>query len=224
VNGDVGIGEPSPVKGRVQKPRRLRRWLWGVCLVAALVALYLYRGPLLTSAAGFLDVSEPPERVDYALVLGGEPNTRPFVAAALYRRHLAGKILLPVMKPARVAPEIEQVPSEVLSQRVLHHRGVPDTAILLLQDKVGDTRDEAEALALFLAEHPGSSVAVVTTMYHTRRTRGIFQKKVGNLARRLLFVAAPAEDFDAGNWWRSEAGLTAYLTEYAKWIYYQLRY
>jgi uncharacterized SAM-binding protein YcdF (DUF218 family) len=218
VTGDVG---PAP-KGK--KPRRWRRWLWRGVVIAGLVALYLCRAPLLTRAAGFLDVSEPPERVDYVMVLGGDINTRPFVAAALYRKRLAGQVLLPVMKPARVAPEIEPVPCEVLNQRVLHHRGVPDTAILLLKDKVGDTNDEAEALALFLAEHPGSSVAVVTTTYHTRRTRGIFQKKVGNLARRLLFVAAPAEDFDAGNWWHSEAGLKAYLNEYAKWVYYQLRY
>ena len=89
---------------------------------------------------------------------------------------------------------------------------------------VDDDREIRDLLARFLEEHPGSSVAVVTTTCHTRRARGIFRKVVGNRAARLIFVAAPTEGYDAHNWWQSKAGSQAYLTEYAKLLYYTLRY
>jgi uncharacterized SAM-binding protein YcdF (DUF218 family) len=165
--------------------------------------------------ARFLDVSEPARPVDYVLVLGGGSDSRPFVGAALFKAGLARKVLVPRV---RAAPEVRDgllPPEEEVVRRVLRARGVPPGAILLLPGECASTADEARALKAFLEGHSDASVAVVTHGFHTRRARALFRRTLGGRAA-LSFVAAPTDGFDAGNWWRFEAGVRTYAAEYVK--------
>ena len=71
--------------------RRLVTWL---ALAAVVLALYLTRGWTLPAWGHWFDVSEPPRPADYAMVLTGGENTRPFVAAGMYKSKLVGGILI----------------------------------------------------------------------------------------------------------------------------------
>jgi uncharacterized SAM-binding protein YcdF (DUF218 family) len=186
-------------------------------------ALVVFRLPLLGWAGRSLDVGTEPQSVDYVMVLGGGSDTRPFVAAALYKAGLARQILVPRMKPHPDRPQVGP-PEEEMVRRVLRLRGVPAAAIVFLDDLVDSTHDEAAALRNFLADRPNSSVAIVTSNYHTRRVRWLFQKVVGDRAARLDFVSAQTDRFGPHNWWQSESGFVAYMNEFAKIGYYRLRY
>jgi uncharacterized SAM-binding protein YcdF (DUF218 family) len=191
--------------------------------VALLLVLYLARGRLLPAVARFLDVSEAPRTVDAVLILGGRPDTRPFVAAALVRAGLARRAL--VLTP-RLAPENADgisPPEDEVIRRVLRAQGVPDEAIVTLPAEVASTGDEARGLGRFLVAEPDTTVAVVTSDFHTRRARMLFRHELGEHMAQVHFIAAPTDNFDADNWWRSEAGCTCYATEYFKLAYYGLR-
>jgi LPXTG-motif cell wall-anchored protein len=187
-------------------------------LLALLAAAWLARGWLLPAAGRFLDVSEPPREVDAVMVLGGGPTTRPFVAASLARAGLARRVLVPTFTEDDSASLSEQ---EVV-RRVLRARGVPDGAVVTLPGAVERTQDEAWALARFLDEEPGATVAVVTSDFHTRRARMLFRREVGSHIDRVHFVAAPTDGFGADDWWRCEEGAATYLLEYFKLAYYGL--
>ncbi len=58
---------------------------WPIAVMAILVALVTSRAVWLPAAGHWLDVGQPPEPTDYCLVLSGDVQSRPFVAAALYR-------------------------------------------------------------------------------------------------------------------------------------------
>jgi uncharacterized SAM-binding protein YcdF (DUF218 family) len=207
--------------------RRLRRrlgWLLLLAVALALVLLYANRNRLLVAAAQFLDVSEPPQSTDYVMVLGGDVETRPFVAAALIKTGFARGALVERIKgfgddrDGIVPPEQETI------RAVLVHQGVPPDAVMTLPQEGASTFDEARALAEFLRSEPQSSVTVVTSCYHTRRTRWIFRKALGERSARVRFLGAPTDGFDASNWWHYDSGLITYLDEYGKLTFYLLRY
>jgi uncharacterized SAM-binding protein YcdF (DUF218 family) len=175
---------------------------------------------LLPLAGGYLDASTPPHAVDDVLVLGGGADTRPFAAAALYKAGLTKQVLLPTVKPSpESADGLAPVDHDIMRQ-VLLKRGVPDDAIVLLPGEVNSTADEARSLGRYLDEHPGRRVAVVTNDYHTRRARWIFRSELGDRGTDLPFFAAPTDNFDANDWWRSESGCMQYSDEYLKLLAY----
>ncbi len=204
-------------------PSRRRVWTRRLIVALAVFALaYVVRLPALAALGGWLNVSEPPRVADYVLVLGGDRQTRPFAAAALYRAGLARNVLLPT---AGLADEEDDLvpPEHEIARRVLRRGGVPEDAVIVLPGVVHSTFDEARALAHFLDERPNGSVTVLTSDYHTRRTRWIFRRVVGERPS-VHFAGVPPDGYGAGNWWRSEDGFRAYCFEYLKFGYYRLRY
>ncbi len=196
------------------KTRWSRRLRWLLPPIALAVLVIVLHPLLLPLAGGFLDASTPPHPVDDIMVLGGGADTRPFVAAALYKAGYAKRILLPAVKQSPKSGA-EAGPSETaVMRRVLLLRGVPSEAIVELPGEVDSTEDEARSLKRYLDERSERTVAIVTNDYHTRRARWVFRTELGR--PDLSVFAAPTDDFDANNWWRSEVGFTLYATEYLK--------
>jgi len=213
--------EPGPVRTEAEpgtlKPRRWHRRLFWLALAAVLVAsAWFFRAPILTGAARFLDVSESPQKVDYVLVLGGDHDTRPFVAAALVKAGWAREALIPADTGGLPPAEIPGTPEHEIMRRVLIARGVRPESITLLQGHARSTREEAAELAAFLHDRPDCSVIVVTNGYHTRRARMHFDRALGNRIASVHFVAAPTEGYDETNWWRSDQGCVQYMSEFIK--------
>jgi len=211
--------EPKPKRGKWT--RRLRRW--GV-FFGILVGAYLLRGVWCPSAARWLDVSERPRKVDVVLVLGGGADSRPFAAAALWKKGYARRVLLPAVK---MSPEAAEglMPSETeICRKVLVIRGVAPEAIEVLEGTVDSTFDEAASLSRYLDAHPNTTVAIVTTDWHTRRARTVFRKVLGERAGQIYFVGIPPDRYGADDWWKTEEGFTAYTSELLKSVYYAIRY
>jgi uncharacterized SAM-binding protein YcdF (DUF218 family) len=165
--------------------------------------------------------------VDYVLVLNGDPNARPFAAAALVKAGLAREVLL---TPQQLTLESSAVQDDLilseldLTKCVLRARGLPPEAIRVLPREITSTYDEARALAEFLDGRPDATVTVVTNSFHTRRARWVFRHVLGERAARLVFVGVPRDGVDDATWWRTDHGCVVYLTEYSKFLYYWARH
>jgi len=208
----------SPGHGVPDRAWYRRRSVWiSVALMLSLSSFVIARSEraaLLTAAGRWLDVGEQLHQpVDCVFILGGDADTRPFAAAALIRSGWARQALI---APGPVTA-YERSHQELLRE-VLLRRGIDGEAIRELPDRVASTRDEALALRQFLQRHPDHSVAVVTSDYHTRRARAIFQRELAGRATRIHFVSAPTERFKATNWWHYEQGWKMYIAEYVKMI------
>lgn len=202
----------------------LRRLCWPLLALGCLTPVFLFPASVLPKVARFLNVSESPVATDFTLVLGGGNETRPFVAAALWKTGRTRSILLTRVKPT---PEVEAglvLADHEVARRVLLARGVPAEGVALLPEVCDSTYDEARALARFLANRPDATVTVVTTNYHTRRSRWIFGQVLGASAAQVYFLGAPTDGYCEDNWWRFEAGWRAYLSEYFKLAFYLVRY
>ncbi len=210
--------------------RRIGRWLKRLLvlgLLAAVLLVWLAPGWVLPPLARFLDVGQPPRATDYVLVLNGDPETRPFAAAALVRAGLARQVLLTrqvlAIEPGSVQQGILLSEFEI-NRRVLQARGIQEKAIRVLPGEITSTAEEARELAAFLADNPEATATVVTNSFHTRRARMIFRRMLGGDAGRVSFVGVPRERVDEASWWRTDRGCSVYLEEYGKLLYYWARY
>jgi uncharacterized SAM-binding protein YcdF (DUF218 family) len=202
----------------------------GIVLLALLLLFLLVfslRTPILTGLANYLiNTDSPLEKADMIFVLNGDYDTRPFYTSDLYQQGLA---------PIVAIAQTESSPAELLglvnnptdiAVEVMKLRGVPADKILVLNGNqpVTSTFDEARTLREYVEAHNVRSVIIVTSAFHTRRSRWIFERELVGVQVKLEVAAAPYINFNASNWWQYEDGLINLNNEYIKLIFYKIKY
>jgi uncharacterized SAM-binding protein YcdF (DUF218 family) len=198
-----------------------------VVAVAATVLFVLACHYAITHAGGWLDVGQLPERTDYVVVLPGDAERRPFVAAALINAGLAGKALIPSNLPGPDVIDGITLPAEEVIRQVLLARGVPESRIVVLPGESTNTADDLAIVFKYLSERPEASVAFVTSAIHTRRARWTIRRVMQQYRQfrgKVVMVSAPNPLFGAADWWRYPNGFLAVTTEYIKLFFYWCRY
>ena len=177
-------------------------------LIVFLAALYAARRPLLRFAGESWVVEDPLEQSD-AIILLSDDNffaDRATRASELFRQKLA---------PIVVASGRRLRPSAGLAELMDHdlvERGVPKDRIVRFPHDADNTREEAEALRALVVERNWHSVIVVTSNFHTRRARYIFQHI---LPPSVEVRVASARDggFEVERWWENRKSVKAFTHE-----------
>ena len=202
-----------------------RRILVGTLPLLLAGGLLWMAGPCLPRGmARWLDVGQRPRQSEYLMLLNGDNNTRPFAAAVLVKSGFARHVLLTEVAPSPYATELNVAPPHEVLRRVLLERGVPTADVTILPVVATTTYDEAGALAAFLKDRPKTRVLVITSDYHTRRSRWAFVRALGERADQLSFFSAPTDALQVDHWWRDEAAFVAITSEYFKLVFYVVRY
>lgn len=188
---------------------RARWWLVGV-LALSTTALILSDFP-----ARFLDVEDPLEPADAALVMTGDPGFERTTSAA--RLVGEGKARLLVLTGGEPWPGDS---AASLRERALRE-GVPSERIRL-EDRSTDTRESLVNVAPILREEGVKTLILVTSPYHQRRAF---------LAARRAFPGVRIVNRPVRTrpwppvqpWWREALTRRHVFQEYAKLVYYGLR-
>jgi uncharacterized SAM-binding protein YcdF (DUF218 family) len=198
-----------PFKHASQRGGIIFSLLFLLAFVALLCIVYIARHPLLRLAGSFWVVDDEPENSDVIVILGddnfnGDRATR---AAELYKSGFAQHIIASgrFLRPYASISELEQ--------HDLIDRGVPQAAIVRLTHMAADTREECVVISQQLAGHGWKRVILVTSNYHTRRSRYICERLFP--AGTILHVAAARDgEYNPDSWWESRLGLKIYLHEF----------
>lgn len=201
-------------------PREFRR-----CALAALGILALAGAlscALLAFTGSWLRLAESPRHADVIVVLAGSFE-RSLYAAELYHQRYAARVAISV--PAREAghQKLEAIgivlPDAVTVHRqVLLKKGVAAEDILTFGQGSISTVQEAQVLRSLYAR-PGRRLLVVTSPYHARRARLIFDRVFEDTGASVTVVATPYEDYRE-DWWRSQDSARNTVLEIAKIAYY----
>jgi uncharacterized SAM-binding protein YcdF (DUF218 family) len=178
-----------------------------------LTVLYLARHPLLRLAGQFWVVDEPAAPSDALIVLGDDNYAadRAFHAADLYRE----KVAPVVVASGRMLRRNVSV-ADVM-ERDLESFGVPAASIVKLTHNAENTREEAVEAARLIRTRGWKRVLVVTSNYHARRARFIFERVLpSNVTLRVS--GARDSEFDPSNWWQTRQGQKLFLTELAGYV------
>ncbi len=170
--------------------------------------LYAARRPLLRLAGESWVVEDPLQQSD-ALLLLSDDNffaDRATRASELYRQKLAPVVVASGRRLRPTAGVAE------LMEHDLIERGVPKDRIIRFPQDADNTREEAQALRAFVVEKNWHSVIVVTSNYHTRRARYIFERV---FPESVAVRVASARDggFDPEHRWENRKSLKLFMGE-----------
>jgi hypothetical protein len=180
---------------------------------AFLFALYMARIPLLRFAGQFWVVDEPAAPSDALIVLGDDNYSadRAFHAADLYREGVAPVVVASARMLRR------NVSLADIMEHDLESFGVPAASIVKLPHRAQNTREEAVESARLIEARHWKRVLVVTSNYHTRRTRFIYERVLPP-GVTLRVSAARDSDFDPSRWWQTRQGQKLFFNELAGYL------
>jgi len=198
----------------------------GTLLLLLVILAFAFRSQILTGIADYMIIKDKLQPADAIVLLNSEFDTRPFRAGELYMQGLAPVIVIARAENTPVV-ELGLVPNGTdISVGVMEKVGVPPEKIIILPVPGGTTStfDEAAALKQYIEVNQVQKIILVTSAFHTRRARWIFDKAFAGLPVMLEMAAVPYVGFDQTNWWKNETGLITLSNEYIKLVYYFFKY
>lgn len=170
--------------------------------------LYFARHPIFRFAGETWIVEDKLERSDAIIVLSDDNfyADRATRAAQVYRQGLAPLVVASGRKLRPYAGIAE------LMEHDLVERGVPKDKILRAAHEMDSTREEAQALLPLAAQRKWHSLILVTSNYHTRRARYIFNHvfPAGTIIR---VTGARDGEFDPDSWWERRISMKQFVRE-----------
>ncbi len=187
------------------------RYFWPACAIVVIVALLLGAGP-------FLVVHDPLQSADAIVVIGGDHKPeRMQQAAQLYRQHQAPLII--ISAGTIVLEGNQQVAEAQVMYRQARELGLPDEVLILEQASKSTYENAVYTKALCLARGI-HSILLVTSAYHSRRARRLFQDVYGSA---ISVAVQPAPAVGCALCWPchiDQVRVVAY--EYWNWMQYWL--
>ena len=196
-------------------------------LTAALLLVFAGGAWFFYYGGRFLQRDDPLQKADAILMLGGARAERCLEAYELYKEGFAPLI---VLSPGRLEQaEVllrdkgVRLPPEVDLQRdVLRQLGVPLDRTLTLPVSVDNTAQEAEALHDLARARGWRRVIVVTSKYHTRRSRFGFRREFDSSGTEIIVRSSRFDPSDPAHWWRARPDVRFVLEEWGKLIAYRM--
>lgn len=214
------------------RPRQLARLAGLLLAIGAVVVLggYVARQPLLAWVGRQLVHVDPLAPSDAIVVLAGGTPTREIEAADVYRAGYAKEIAITVEPEPSSLEHLRRRGIAVRSrveQRLQYLRdlGVPRAAITALDTReVVSTVEEAALVAQWARGRRLRSLIVVTSRFHSARSRYTFENALQGTPITLRVHPATIDDFRPDDWWRHRPTLREGIFEWQKLIVYRLWY
>lgn len=177
--------------------------------------LFLFRSPILESAAKFLIVEDKLASAEVIVVLAGDDNgERVDQGVKLYKAGYAKKLLM------SGGPLAWKVTAAQLMSKHAVALGVPSRNIFL-EDKSYSTKENALFSKKIIDNYGFKKIILVTSPFHTRRSRRVFKKVLGSGVDLMVFPVKQSA-FQVSRWWTRHEDIQPVLREYASLVFYFL--
>ena len=194
---------PGLVLGSIletEAKRRNRLWILpGVILFASLLIFF--------NIGRWLVVEDPLEKASAIAVLSGRMPSRALEAARIYREGYASEIWLTRTIEPGASLQALSVPftgEEAYDRMVLMRKGVPESAIRVLDPPIANTADEMLAIGQALGKENDRKVIIVTSKVHTRRVKALW-RHLSSADGQAIVRGVSDDGFDPAHWWGNTA-------------------
>lgn len=199
-------------------------------ILSTIAALTFIIGWLaVRSMAGWLVVSDALLPADAIVIMMGPVPDRALQAKSLYEQGLSRKIIFTnEFQPGADQLKDFDIQLETTAdvfRKALLKLGVPDSAIMMLPDVSSSTQEEALFICRHAQKHPDlGSLIVVTSSYHSRRTRSIYHAINQAMPKKLHIAISPNQHtlYKVPDWWNDRTTAKLMILEYIKLTHFQL--
>jgi uncharacterized SAM-binding protein YcdF (DUF218 family) len=196
----------------------------------ALIAVLLAIGVGLWAfprAGRYLVMDAPLQPADVVVVLAGTRVERWLEAVELYREKVAPRILLSSgrIEPAEQALRERGIrfPREAdLVKEAMLQLGVAGSDIDIFPESVDNTAAEATSAREIILRRGWRRVIVVTSKYHTRRSRYAFQREFSGTGIDVQVRGTRFDTAKPDEWWKHRPDLRFVISEWQKLVAYRL--
>lgn len=182
-----------------------------------LALLVIFHAAILEGLGSFLVVEDPLQKAAAIVALRGQVPFRDLEAAKYFHQGLAPVVILVPTKLREEGRAMERLGVKITQdweygREILLKQGVPQTAILVTKDEGEGTLEELRAAYDALPDKT-SPIILVTSKYHTRRTR-LTWNYITRGRSPAIVRAAPGDPFEPARWWKERRGVLAVVREY----------
>lgn len=202
-----------------------KRWFRVVSILLAIMLLFaLSLKPILRGIGHYLNASDKSELTQMCFVLGGNSFERGIAAVQLWRQFPQQKFVTTGGNfPYQILCLDTMMLECELTRHWMIHQGVPAEVIDTL-GSAHSTQEESEEILSWCQLHNARHITIISSAFHMRRVRMVFQDKFEAAGIRINFHGATAIDYNDMNWWQNEEGMIMANNELVKLFYYMVKY
>ncbi|MBA7541259.1 hypothetical protein ES705_33566 [subsurface metagenome] len=197
----------------------------GKKITTILMILFIFLSVFLMPNLGkWLVAEDELQESDMIVVLTGSVPDRIMQAVDIYNEKYSDKIVLVnchrVGHAIFVERGLEIPPGDAqLSKMIAIDLGVPEENILILEGNAQSTQDEALIIREYIRNNRAiKSIILVTSKYHSGRSKKIFRKAFSGLDREINIYSSPSkyDPFNVNQWWKDREDIKRVVLEYLK--------
>lgn len=186
--------------------------------------MFIFRNPILRGIGNYLVAEDNVESTEACFVLGGNSFERGSQAIKLSKIYPEQNF---VATGGNYPLQIQAFDTTMFEAELTKHfmvkRGVAPDKIQTLTGSTS-TLEESDEILSYCKQRGINKISILSSSFHLRRVRWVFQDKFNEGGIQVLFIAAPDKSFNADNWWKDEEGLITCNNEYIKLLYYLIKY
>ena len=193
-----------------------------ILLVIGASSLF-FKTPILRSVGNHLIQEDPETYAEYTFVLGGNSLDRGMKALDIFNKKLTANLVCTGGNIPSVLAAIDTTLYEAeITAALLEKHGIPKNNIKTLTTATS-TSEESEEILQYCLKNNIRKANLITSKFHLRRVRNVFEDKFIDRGISLHFIGAPSSHYNEDEWWKSEEGMIMVNNEYVKLGYYFVR-
>ncbi len=195
------------------------KWKLGFAALILGFLIYAAHPWYLPKLGHFFIVSDALVKADIIIVLAGDSarDERLLHAIKLWQEGYAPKIALSATLADWQNHEDFPTWRHATKLNIL-----PKESLLILEHEADSTSEEAQSLLPFVRDQQIKKVIIVTSNYHTRRSKKVFQKQWAGSGIHIAISAAPFSFFRPNDWWKHRSDNRTLFLESTKTLWYIL--
>ena len=193
-------------------------------LFALFIVFLLSLNTILRGIGKWLNATDEAQQTEMCFVLGGNSYERGLAATDLFKEFPQQKF---TTTGGNYPYQILCLDTTMLECELTRHfmlsQGVPAEQVDTLSS-AHSTMDESNEILSWCKENNTKHITVISSAFHMRRVRMVFEDKFDEAGIRINFHGAAPIEYTELNWWQNEEGLIMTNNELVKLFYYFIKY